>query len=237
MSTPTQPQPAQSDDLGALLSRSFDLFFARIGQYVVISLIVAVPIVVVSFLLVVVMAIGAPSVESPIGVAAFAGIGTGGALLLSILGTVGGALMFGAVIHAAKTQIAGGETSVGEAYKAALSKWLPLVAVTIVVGLAVSVGSLLFLLPGLAALFFLCLTPIALMVDDLGVGQALSRSCSLALKVPGEIIVIGLIAVAAAVVLGLIPILGLFANCVVMPWALIALTLAYEKAKRMAAST
>ncbi len=235
MSTPTQPQPAQADDLGALLNRSFNLFFARIGQYVVISLIVAVPILVLSLLLVVVMATGAPSVESPMGARALLGIGTGGVVLVSILGFLGGALVLGALIHAARTQIAGGETSVGEAYRAALSKWLPLVAVTIVVGLAASVGSLLFLLPGLAALFFLCLTPIALMVDDLGVGQALSRSCSLALKVPGEIIVIGLIAFAAGVVLGLIPILGLFANCVVMPWALIALTLAYEKAKKLAA--
>ncbi|HCJ10709.1 MAG TPA: hypothetical protein DHW14_06050, partial [Clostridiales bacterium] len=78
MSTPTQPQPAQADDLGALLNRSFNLFFARIGQYVVISLIVAVPILVLSLLLVVVMATGAPSVESPMGARALLGIGTGG---------------------------------------------------------------------------------------------------------------------------------------------------------------
>mgnify|MGYP006866709564 CR=1 FL=1 len=157
-------------------------------------------------------------------------------MLLVVIAAFADALVLGALIHAAKTQMAGGRVSVGEAYKAALSKWLPLVAVTVVVGLAVLVGSLLLLLPGLAALFFLCLAPIALMVDGVGVGNALSRSCSLALKVPGEIVVIGLLAFAARAVLSLIPLVGRLGICVVAPWALVALTLAYEKAKKMAAS-
>ncbi len=232
MSTPTQPLGA-GEGLGALLSRSFNLLFARLGLYVVIYLAVFLPVSVVSQVMARMMGVHA-SIYSPAGATALMTLGSTALLVLSVPGLVGGALALGALVHAARTQIGGGKASLGESFKTALSKWLALVAVSVVTFGAVYFGLYLLVLPGLAALFFLCLAPIALMVDDTGVGQALSRSCSLALKVPGEIVVIGLIAFAATLVLGLIPLIGMLANAVVMPWTLIALTLAYGKAKKMA---
>ncbi|HCJ11373.1 MAG TPA: hypothetical protein DHW14_09475 [Clostridiales bacterium] len=232
MSTPTRPLSA-GEGLGALLSRSFNLLFAQLGLYVVIYLAVSVPVAVVTHLMVRMMGVHV-SIYSPAGTAALMTLGNTALLALSVPGLVGGALVLGALLHTVRTQMGGGKTSLGEAFKTALSKWLPLVAVSVVTFAAVYMGLYLLVLPGLAALFFLCLAPIALMVDDAGVGQALSRSCSLALKVPGEIVVIGLIAFMATLVLGLIPLIGWLANAVVIPWTLIALTLAYGKAKKMA---
>jgi hypothetical protein len=233
MSTPTQPL-GTGEGLGALLSRSFNLLFAQLGLYVVIHLIVFVPVLAVSQAMAGMIGVHA-SVYSPAGATAIMTLGATARLVLLVPSLVGGALLLGALIHTANTQIEGGKASLGESFKTALSKWLPLVAVSVVTFGAFFVGLLLLVLPGFAALFFLCLAPIALMEDDVGVGQALSRSCSLAVKVPGEIIVIGVIAFVATLVLGLIPLIGMFTNAVVMPWTLIALTLAHGKAKKMAA--
>jgi len=235
MSTPTQP--VSGEDLGTLLGRSFSLFFAQIGQYLLISLIVLAPLFLISVILTALfVAAGAGVAGTQIGAANLFALGVGVGVTVSILSLVGGAFVLGALVHGAKTQIGGGSVSIGEAYKAAAGKWLSLVAITIVVGIAVGLGSLLLVLPGLAAFFFLCLSPIAVMADDARTGQALSKSCSLVLRVPGEVIVVALISFVAMFVLGSIPVIGWLSNCLVLPWTMIALTLAYEKARRLAAA-
>jgi hypothetical protein len=227
MSTPAQPVSAET--LGGLLTRSVRLLLAQIGQYVAISLIVLVPGFLLSLSL---MALGAAG-ENLTEFTALLGIATAFVALLLIIAFVS-ALMLGALIHAAKTQIGGGRVSIGEAYRAALSRWPSLAATTITIYIAVGLGLVLLVIPGLVAFFFLCLAPIALMVDAMGVRQALSASCSLVLKVPVEVIVITVVVCVAASVLNLIPVVGLLANSVVMPWDVIAMTLAYGKAKKMA---
>jgi len=230
MSTPTQP--VSGEDLGTLLGRSFSLFFAQIGQYLLISLIVLAPLFLISVILTALfVAAGAGVAGTQIGAANLFALGVGVGVTVSILSLVGGAFVLGALVHGAKTQIGGGSVSIGEAYKAAAGKWLSLVAITIVVGIAVGLGSLLLVLP-----FFLCLSPIAVMADDARTGQALSKSCSLVLRVPGEVIVVALISFVAMFVLGSIPVIGWLSNCLVLPWTMIALTLAYEKARRLAAA-
>ncbi|HCJ11374.1 MAG TPA: hypothetical protein DHW14_09480 [Clostridiales bacterium] len=229
MSTPAQPVSVEG--LGVLLARSFKLLRAQIGTYVVISLVFLVPGFLLSLSLMAVTAAGENLTEP----AALLGLGTAFVVLLLII-ALGSVLMLGALIHAAKTQIGGGKVSPSEAYRAALSRWPSLAATTVIIYIVVGLGLALLVLPGLVAFFFLCLAPIALMVDDMGVRQALSRSCSLALKVPVEIVVISVIASVVASVLGAIPVIGLLVNCVVMPWDVIAMTLAYGKAKKTAAS-
>lgn len=237
MSTPT-PTRVSGDELGTLLSQSFNLLFAQIGQYLLISLAAILPVFVVSLIFGLVVA-GSAMRMGLAGLAGGAtGLGLGGLLgaglvfgiVMYAVSWVVGSLMIGAIAHAASCQTSTGQVSFQESYKAAWAKFWVLLVVLLIVGLAVGFGSMLLVLPGLAAFFFLCLAPIAVMVDGADIGTAITRSCQYALKVPLEIFVIGVIAFAAMFVLALIPVVGWFASCVVLPWAFIALTLAYKKA-------
>lgn len=231
MSVPTQP--VNAEDIGAILSRSFNLLFAQIGQYLIISLVVILPMFLISLLgsLLMMGVLSAGYYGAEAGMAALLGAGAAFTVVMSVIGLVGGSVLTGALVHAADKQISGGTVSFGEAYKSAFGKWAPLLLVTLVVGLAVGVGSMLLIIPGLVAAFFLCLAPLAVMLENAGVGSALGRSCALALKAPGEIIVIALIAFVASFILGLIPVIGWFLGLLIAPWAVIALTLAFKKAQ------
>lgn len=233
MSVPTQP--IKAEDIGAILSRSFNLLFAQIGQYLIISLAVILPMFLISMLgsMLLIGFLSAGYYGSEAGLAAVFGAGTAFTLVMSLIGLIGGSVLTGALVHAADKQISGDTVSFGGSYKAAFAKWVPLLLVTLVVGLAVGVGSMLLIIPGLVAAFFLCLAPLAVMLENAGLGSALGRSCSLALKAPGEIIVIALIAFVASFILALIPVLGWFLGLLVAPWAVIALTLAFKKAQGM----
>jgi hypothetical protein len=234
MATPKSQTPVPSGDLGQLLSTSFNLLLAQIGPYILISLIVLIPVGLVCMLAMAFGLLGGGLLTGQPNLDTLVGMATGVGLIVSVIGLIGQALMAGALIHAANSQASGGKVSVGEAYKASLAKAGTLIIVILVVGIAVCVGSILLVLPGLAAFFFFCLTPMAVMLDNDGVGQALGRSVKLALKIPVEIIVIGVITFVLSFIFAFIPFIGALASCVIMPWAFIALTLAYKKAQEAA---
>ncbi len=236
MATPKSQTPVPSGDLGQLLSTSFNLLLAQIGPYILISLIVLIPVGLVYMLAMAFGLLGGGLLTGQPNLEALVGTATGVGLIISVsvIGLIGQALMAGALIHAANSQASGGKVSVGEAYKASLAKAGTLIILFLVVGIAVGVGSILLVLPGLAAFFFFCLTPMAVMLDNDGVGQALGRSVKLALKIPVEIIVIGVITFVLSFIFAFIPFIGALASCVIMPWAFIALTLAYKKAQEAA---
>lgn len=233
----SQPAPVKmsGDDLGALLSRSWNLLLSQIGQYFLISLAAILPVTLISFVFGLLM-VGS-AMRFGLGDLTGAGLGLGGLVGLGLVSTIVvylvsllvGSMLMGALVHAANGQAATGRVSFQEAYRAAWAKVWTLVAVTLIVGLAVGLGSMLLVLPGLAAFFFLCLSPIAVVVDGVDIGTAIVRSCQYALRIPLEILVVGAIAFVATWILCLIPFVGWLAACLVVPWALIALTLAYKK--------
>lgn len=233
MSTSSQT-PVTGTDLGGLLQSSFNYLFAQIGQYILISLISLIPFFVLTVIFFLAFGLGGLGLAGGLDFGALLGIGAFAMLLIFALAIVTAALMSGALIQAANSQAAGGKVSVGDAYKAAFAKFGPLIVVYLVVGIAVGIGSILLVLPGLVAFFFLCLAPMAVMIDNAGIGDALGRSCRFALKVPAEIIVVLVIAFVASFILSFIPFIGWLANCLVSPWAFIALTLAYKKAQSLA---
>jgi hypothetical protein len=232
MLTPTPaPNPVSGDQLGTILSQSWTLLVSQGGQYALIVLAATVPVFILSLVFSLAMVGGALSVG--VGGAGLslgllrAGLGFG--VVIYAVSLVCGTLMIGALSHAASTQTSTGVVSFAASYRAAWAKFWVLLAVLIIVGLAVGLGSMLFVLPGFAALFFLCLSPIAIMVDGAGIGAAISVSFRRALKIPLEIFVIGVIACGATFILNLIPLVGWLASCVVVAWAFIALTLAYRR--------
>ena len=163
------------------------------------------------------------------------------------------AIAIGLVIKAVEAHLEGRTLSLGENFKAITPVLGNLLVASLIFGLAVGLGTMLLIIPGLAALFFFYMTPQAVVIDKMGAFQALGRSAQLALKVPGEVIVILVIAFVYGMIVGLITggaaftvgfhisagyyilqIVGGLLSAVATAWVGIAMTLAYKRAKELA---
>ncbi len=235
MSTPGQT-PVAGGDIEVLVRDSFSYLVRELIPYLLISVVTLVPFFLLGSIL-----------DRAFGFSLLAAALTGnllrgpvfvGTLLLSLLSLAAAVLLTAALIHAANTQLGGGRVSLTDSYRFALAKGVPFLPLYLVVAVVISVGCLLLVIPGLVAAFFLCLAPLAAAVDDVDLGEAVSRSCRYALKVAPELIVILVIALAVVCVPMLIPFIGkvlvFLVSFLVSPWLIIALALAYRKAKALA---
>lgn len=98
----------------------------------------------------------------------------------------------------------GSVVGVGGALKLAWSRFLPALAITLIVGVCVAVGAVLCLLPGLVVLFFLVMAPYLVAAVDQDIGDSLRRSIDLAKTNVGVIIAGVGILIAVAIVLAIV---------------------------------
>lgn len=102
-----------------------------------------------------------------------------GGLALGFLGFLVTQLAIGAATHAVASAVAGDEPSVAVSYRAAFGRFGSILLATLLTGLAVSVGFLLFIIPGLIVLVRLIVTIPAVIVERTTGGRALGRSWEL----------------------------------------------------------
>lgn len=112
------------------------------------------------------------------------------------------------LIVASANDLAGRPVNFGECVSRAVSKLLPLIGLGIVVAIGISLGLLFLIIPGVILYLMWMVAVPALMVENLGVFEALSRSASLTsgsrLKLFGLIIVFFVFSFIIAIPIGVI---------------------------------
>ena len=148
---------------------------------------------------------------------ALAGVGAaaGGMMLVAILSGFVGLLTHGMTVAMADSALKGEKASLKAGWSRLVSRIVPLLIATVLIGIIVGFGSLLLFLPGVIAAFFLMFTIVALMVDNLGAFNAIGRSFKTVGKNFGATFITFLVIIALALLTGLlnfivalIPILG-----------------------------
>jgi hypothetical protein len=136
-------------------------------------------------------------------------LGTSGALLAGVVGLVATFLLQAALVEAVQDVMDGkADLTFGETLHDAGRFLLPVAVVSVLAGIAIGVGLILFLIPGLFLLTFWCLVVPAVVLENAGIGRAFGRSQELVRgygwHVFGTLVLVYLLLFAVNVVLGLI---------------------------------
>ncbi|HEX6263602.1 MAG TPA: glycerophosphoryl diester phosphodiesterase membrane domain-containing protein [Actinomycetota bacterium] len=167
--------------VGEILTDAFEVYRRNFFVLVSIAAVVVVPLTLFQYLLFVEVADvwGATPGEIRSLDAAEAWRVTLGGFALGLISFVVSQLATGAGTHAVVSAVAGGEPGVGVSYRAALGRLGSLLLATLLMGLAVGVGFVLFIIPGFIVLVRLIATIPAVVVERATGGRALSRSWEL----------------------------------------------------------
>ncbi len=146
-----------------------------------------------------------------------------GVFLISIIGMILGLFAHGMTIGMAKEAIDTGSTSLASGINIAVSRFVPLLIAAIVVGIIVTIGLLLLIIPGLIAAFLLMFTFVAIVVDNMGAVEAMKKSFEViksqlsdAIILFIALIVVGVIFIIANMILNVIPFLGQLLGMILM---------------------
>lgn len=165
--------------VGDILDRGIKLLFARLPAFYLINLIVLSPVILLqlAFPFVVDTTHGGRPVN-PLDPEVMFGNRAEGllALLLTLLLQP---IATAAMLHVVMEEYKGNRVGIGEAFAYAFSRFLPLLGASIVVGLMVGFGCLLCCLPGVYLGVIFAFTSQVVVLERLGVGDALSRSPAL----------------------------------------------------------
>ncbi len=245
----TSPQPTPSADIGAILSQSLNLYLGRFAQYILIPVVVLLPAYIINAI------IREISWRAAFGAMTYAGWGglgaiAGGSVLVSLLSGLVQWTAFGFCIgllaKVVEGHLAGKTVSLGEAFRSVPVGALAVTAVLF--GLATAIGWILLVLSGLAVWFFGCLAfPVAALDKESPI-NAFTRSVKAVLKVPAEVIIVLVIFLVYFLVAGVIAAAFVFSGTVflvpmltgifllfVTPWLAAALSLCYDRAKKLGA--
>jgi hypothetical protein len=170
------PTPA-GFDIGRVLQRLFEVLSRNFVTFLLLSLLlVGLPTATVGFLQIL---LEAPTLANPGSTAAPNYAGFAAIPLIWLIGAAANAVLQGAVIHGAVSDLSGRKASFGEALGTGLRNLLPLVAVGLISAICIFFGILVFIVPGvLLALAWAVATP-ALVVERTGVFGAYARSVEL----------------------------------------------------------
>jgi len=171
------PTPA-GFDIGRVLQRLFGVLGRNFVTFLVLSLLlVGLPTATVGVLQIIIQG---PTLLNPAALDAkpnYAGFAI--IPFVWLIGAAANAVLQGAVIHGAVSDLSGRKASFGEALGTGLRNLLPLIAVGLISAICIFFGLLVFIVPGvLLALAWAVTTP-ALVVERAGVFGAFARSLEL----------------------------------------------------------
>ncbi|MFW5684305.1 MAG: hypothetical protein ACOC1I_05590 [Spirochaetota bacterium] len=155
---------------------------------------------------------------------AVAGIGAaiGGGFLVSVVSGIVGLVAHGLTVAMADLALRGESATLASGWARFSPRLVPAIIASILMGLIIGLGTLLLVLPGIVAGFLLVFTIVALVVDDLSAGQAISRSMKTVTRNFGAtlvffLVILGLSIVAgiASAIVGTIPFLGAILTMIV----------------------
>jgi len=213
--------------VGEILGEAFRLYRAHLGHFLAIAFTVYAVVAVVNLLLVL-------------------ALGWFGVILSAVISLIGLYLVQGAIVVAVQDVRDGrADLSLGETLSHVKPRLATLVLTGIVAGIAIAIGFVLLIVPGLILLTWWAVFVPALVLEGLGLSDSLGRSRALVSgnfwPVLGLIVVVILILIGASIVLSLILvplddalasfISNVVSNTIFTPFVALALTLAYYALK------
>lgn len=196
---PAAPPPAQRFDVGRVISETFSIYGRHVGVLLGAAVVIFGIIGIINAFL----------------------YDEGGLvfnLIIQFLNLLGSTLYTGMVVKVVQAERQGTVTTVGEMFESVAGVWLVLVGNGILKGIAVTIGLILLIVPGIFLATIWAVTAPAIVVERAGVMDAFSRSWDLVRNhfwpvlgafVLGFLIVFGISLVAGAigVALGLVGVL------------------------------
>jgi len=166
--------------IGSVLGRGLSVLFKNIVPFGLLSLLVMSPIYI--YALIYAMTVGPQKLSdetdqyySETMATAFSGMGTGTDIVKSLLGAV----ISAALVYGTFQELRNRRASLVDCIGRGLKQALPVIGVAILVGLAVGLGTLLFVIPGLIIMTMLWVAIPAAVIEKKGVTASLQRSVDL----------------------------------------------------------
>ncbi|RLG51054.1 MAG: hypothetical protein DRN96_05925 [Thermoproteota archaeon] len=151
-----------------------------------------------------------------------AGIAAGG-IIVAVVTIV----LEGWCIALVKEYMEGRVPDLSTSFSYTISRALPLVAVSLVVALAVGIGLMLCVIPGIVLAVLLALAPQAVIVDGMGVLDSIGKSFDIGKRNFFELLIILIVVIVVAAILSMIPKIGGFLATLSMAYFAAVLTLYY----------
>lgn len=172
ISSEMMPVAAGEFRVGRVLSRSFEVLFQDFGKFVLVGIIAVIPLAFLSL---------SGGVRSYYGVPTqtFGGLGTGITIAVSLSSLLFYAISQAITLFGAFQDMRGRPFHLGEAFARAFSRFFPLLGLVISWGIAIGLGMVLLIVPGLMLLASFYVSLPACVVEGLGPLQSLSRSAAL----------------------------------------------------------
>lgn len=188
-------------DIGRVLAGTFQVIGRNFVTFTVLALVLSgIPTGIVTYLQASWLTGQADALESgtfTLGQGYFTNIAIGG--LAALITT---AILQGALVYATVQDLNGRKPAIGEALATGLRSFLPLIAVSILFGLAVGLGMILLLVPGIMIACAWCVAVPSLVADRTGVFGAFSRAADLTRGNRWRIFALGLLLFVILLVLG-----------------------------------
>jgi hypothetical protein len=149
--------------IGAVLSRTFEVFSRGFGQVFVLALVPLLPLLAITLLIV---------LGRPTAVFAVAAMSIGGGLVAGLLQIIAQAT----ILYSSFELMQGRTFTIGKSFEVGLRRFLPILGVSVLAVLAIGLGFLLFIVPViiLGCMFYVAI-PVCV-IERLGVLASLSRS-------------------------------------------------------------
>jgi hypothetical protein len=209
--------PATGDrtvSIGRVLERAFAAVRTNPGVILGLALLIgAVPGLIITYLFVQ-MGLGSPEAITSGAISSSAIIAA--VLVSGLVSVVIAALVQGALTRATVVASEGGKVSFGDSLSTGLSVVLPLIGLAIISGVGIMLGMILLIVPGVILALMWSVAVPALVVERVGVFEALGRSNALTKGAKWKIFGLALIILVAywllSVALGLVGLAGYAAN-------------------------
>ncbi len=146
---------------GGLVKRSFSLLMKDVVPFTVLAILITLPQTLFNL---------ATATDNPLDVSRT------NLTISMILGLVLGPLATAALTYGVFQRLRGRDTSIGECIGKGLSFLIPVVGVAIVTGLAIGLGFLALVVPGIILACGLFVAPVVAVIEKTGVGASISRS-------------------------------------------------------------
>jgi len=153
--------------------------------------------------------------ENPEQALAGFGVAAGSMFLIGLLSGLVGLLTHSMTVAMADTALKGERATLQNGWSRLVTRIVPVIIASVLMGIIVGVGFLLLILPGVILAFFLMFTLVALMVDNLGAFKAIGQSFKTVGKNFGAtfitflvILGLGILTGIASFIVALIPLLG-----------------------------
>jgi hypothetical protein len=171
----TPPAGGREFSIGAVISDTFSTYFANFIKFTLLGLILYLPMV--AMLAASLGTINFSDPQALLDASASGGTGFFAAYgFINILMMLGAAVIMAGITYAAIEYKSGKSVSVGDMLRRSLSVLLPLIGAAILYYIAVAVGMILLVIPGIIVALMLMVSFPAVIAEQLGPIEALRRS-------------------------------------------------------------